>query len=326
MISFMRYFFRLVATALWTCLLTSGCFLMFFRYCVYIFERFLFHRWNFYGATFRFIRRVESVILSLPSFGRRGYSTDTYLCGGGHKGMWQYNPRLFQPPNCTLGRHAWAQRKFLYWRHHNNSAFGSWYKPSSTSTSSATEPNPSEPLAPPWWYFPWFFFSSLCTLIVSCCGTHLHFKWWCCLHHQLSELLVSFHVIYHRAGYLLTKQSIASAFGFDDEFYTIYCTDFWRCAPIFGKDSSWVLAATAKTRSINCQKPTHSSTVFFIPSSFNIHSLQQIWPCVRCSTKSRSEEKGNSSKLKEHLNKWSEKLSMFTMIMDSGTNLSLFNN
>ena len=147
------------------------------------------------------------------------------------------------------------------------------------------------------------------------------------MRHQLLEFLVSFRVIYHQVGCLLTRQFVASAFGFDDEFYTIYSTDLWRRAPILGDDSSWVLAATAKTRSVDRRKPSHPSTVSFLPSSFNVPSLQQIWPCVRHPDENRSEgDSKGGSKLKTHLNKWSGQLSMFTMIMDSGANLNLFNN
>ena len=296
-------------------------------YCV--FERYCFHRWDIYAAIYHLIHRTESLFPELPCYSGWGFSTGTSLCGGIQKRNWQYNPRMSRPPNCISGWHGCSWQKFLYWQHHTNSAFSLWYKPSPTYMSSDTndDDGSNEPPAPPWWYFLRGYFCSLQMLILSGCHTHLHFKWWCWLRHRLSDFLVSFCVIYHRVHCLLTKQTVASAFGFKDELYSIYSTDLWRRAPFLGDDSFWVLAASAKTRSVDCQKPSHPSTVSFLPSSFNVPSSQQIWPCVRCPNYSRSEgDFKGGSKLKAHLNKWSGQLSMFTMIIDRGANLNLFNN
>ena len=127
---------------------------------------------------------------------------------------------------------------------------------------------------------------------------------------------------------------IFTAFGFVDEFYYVYSTNLWRNAPVIGDDPSWVLAATtfddesrsvtdtasAGTRSVNCRKLA-TSTVSFLPSSFTLPSLQQIWLCLPHSNKRRSERGSNAP-----LNKWNGHLSMLTLIMDSGANMCLFNN
>ena len=127
---------------------------------------------------------------------------------------------------------------------------------------------------------------------------------------------------------------IFTAFGFDDEFYYVYSTDLWRDAPVLGDDPSWILAATTfddESRSVtdtalagiwdvNCRK-LGPSTVSFLPSSFNVPSLQQIRPCLPRSVKSRSDRGSNAL-----LNKWNGHLSMLTLIMDSGANMCLFNN
>ena len=124
-----------------------------------------------------------------------------------------------------------------------------------------------------------------------------------------------------------------AAFGFDDKLFYIYSTNLWQDSPVLGDNCSCVLVAIvidSKTRSVNttdnhesrnvnCRKPA-SSIVLFLPSSFNIPSSQQIWPCLPCSDKSRS---GRGLKL---LNKWNDQLSMLTLIMDSGANMCLFNN
>ena len=152
LLSFFRYVCQLIGNILWTSLLTSGCFLMFLGYCICVFERYCFHHWDPYAVIFSLIRRLESLSPQLLCYNGQGYSFDSIICGGVQKGNWQYNPRLSRPPCCTTGRHGRARQKFLYWRHHNNSAFGSWYNPDHnfSSTGSTDDAGSAEPFVPPW--------------------------------------------------------------------------------------------------------------------------------------------------------------------------------
>ena len=150
-LSWFRYVCRLIGIILWSSLLTSGCFLMFIGYCICVLERYCFHRWDPYATIFSLIRRLESLTPHLPCYGGRGYGFGGNVCGTFKKGNWQYNPRFSRPPCCTTGRHARARRKFVYWRHHNNSAFGSWYTPDQdySWSRSTDDAGSAEPPAPP---------------------------------------------------------------------------------------------------------------------------------------------------------------------------------
>merc|ERR1711884_544176 len=207
------------------------------------------------------------------------------------------------------GRHARSRQKFVYWRHHNNSAFGSWYQPDKNYSGSRYTPDDAgftEPTVPPWWHFPWDSFNPVCASLLFGCRSFFHLRCWCRLRHRLSDLSVSFSIIYSRLCCLLSKRIILSNYGLDNSSFSFYTSDFWRRAPILGDDCSWVLAASAETRSVD-RHIKNDSSVCFLPSSFNVPSSQQIWPCVQRSQESRSGD--NSSKLKTHLNRWGSQLS-----------------
>ena len=197
---------------------------MFIGYCICVLERYCFHRWDPYATIFSFIQRLESLTPSLPNYGGRGYGFGRVVCGGVRKGNWQYNPRLSRPPCCTTGRHNRARQKFMYWRHHNNSAFGSWYAADRNyPRSHSTDDNGSkEPREPPWWHFPWNFFNSFCVSLLFGCRSFFHFRCWCRLRHRLFDISVSFSIISSRLCCLLSKQIIIPDSSVDNDSFSVF--------------------------------------------------------------------------------------------------------
>ena len=322
--SMLGFLWDFVVHTLWTSFLYLSCGFILLGYFVYSLECFMFNHLEIYGSIFSLIRCFKLLLPALPNYDEHCCYLSNLYISSSCKGVWQYNPCFSWPPSCTSGWHAQLQHKFLYWRHHLNSSFGSWYK--TTPPTSPSKPSPTISHVPPWWWHTWEYFALLQSTIISLCWTHLHFKWWTRLCHHLVEFLVHFPIIYSRFLSLLQSSCIFTSFGFDDNLYWIYCTDLWRNVPVFGNNTSWILTATiddSGSRSVDCRKPK-CSTVLFLPSFFNIPSSQQIWPYVCCSAESRSGVGGSEFIQQDSMR--NSQLSMLTLIMDSGANLSLFNN
>ena len=151
-LSTLGIFRNLFLNLMWKSLLYIGCILMGIGYFIYSLERFIYTWFDPYSYVFFLLHQMIRFLPSLPNYGGGlYYSSDTFVFNG-RKGIWQYNPRLSRPPNCTSGRHACSRRKHLYWRHHTNTGLGIW----SNVTQPTPAPVPSDltPTAPPWWWQP----------------------------------------------------------------------------------------------------------------------------------------------------------------------------